>query len=110
MARIAVVLPAPLGPRKPATSPAGTSKDRSSRAMMLPKLLRSPSSSSRSPTSAGYLPTGIPMPAAATGDLEGLLTWSSDPHPEPRLRPSPEPLASTVPSPFASVLRASAAC
>ena len=36
MARIVVVLPAPFGPRKPTTCPAGTWKERSARAVTLP--------------------------------------------------------------------------
>ena len=35
-ARIVVVLPAPLGPRKPVTRPASTAKERSSTATVLP--------------------------------------------------------------------------
>ena len=46
MARIVVVLPAPLGPRKPTTCPAGTSNERPSRAVRAPKVRRRPSSSS----------------------------------------------------------------
>src|SRR5215472_17614477 len=46
MARIAVVLPAPFGPRKPKTSPAGTSKDSPSSAVTVPYRRRRPSSCS----------------------------------------------------------------
>ena len=49
MARIVVVLPAPLGPRKPTTCPAGTTNERSSRARTVPYVRRSPSNSSDAP-------------------------------------------------------------
>jgi hypothetical protein len=45
MARMVVVLPAPLGPRKPTTCPAGTSKERSSRAVTVPYVRRNPTTS-----------------------------------------------------------------
>ena len=54
MARMVVVLPTPLGPRKPTTCPAGTSKERSSRAVRAPKVRRSPFSSSNPLTAPGY--------------------------------------------------------
>src|SRR5271165_5358876 len=54
IARIVVVLPAPLGPRKPTTCPAGTVKDRSSSAVREPKVRRNLTSSSRPPTGQGY--------------------------------------------------------
>ena len=45
MARMVVVLPAPLGPRKPTTWPAGTLNERSSSAVSVPNVRRRPSSS-----------------------------------------------------------------
>src|SRR5579875_1479354 len=47
MARIAVVLPAPLGPRNPTTWPEGTEKESPSRAVTGPNRRVSPSSSKR---------------------------------------------------------------
>src|SRR4029453_9698773 len=40
--RVVVVLPAPLGPRKPCTSPVRTSRSRPSRALVGPKVFTSP--------------------------------------------------------------------
>jgi hypothetical protein len=56
MARIAVVLPAPFGPRKPNTSPGGTVKLSPSSATTSPNVRRKPASSS----TPSWLPTIAP--------------------------------------------------
>ena len=50
--RRVVVLPAPLGPRKPVTSPGSTANDTSVTARTGPKRLVSPTASTRTPSRA----------------------------------------------------------
>src|SRR5215470_3661227 len=57
MSRMVVDLPAPLGPRKPSTSPRGTLRVMPSTALSAPKLLTSPSASIRAVI--GSLPTNL---------------------------------------------------
>src|SRR3989442_15621893 len=72
----AVVLPAPLGPRKPNTSPRGTVIDRPARATVCPNLLVS----STVFTAGG---AGAPPPG------RGAPVFFSPPAPPPRITPRP---------------------
>ena len=71
MARIVVVLPAPLGPRNPTTWPAGTSNERSFNATMAPYERRRPWSSSRLLTFVPYADGPPDSWGAAPGLLSG---------------------------------------
>src|SRR2546422_1894599 len=72
----AVVLPAPLGPRKPNTSPRGTVIDRPARATVCPNLL----------VSSTVFTAGV---AAAPPPGEGAPGFFSPPAPPPRQNPRP---------------------
>src|ERR1019366_2165943 len=98
MARIVVVLPAPLGPRKPMTCPAGTSKERSSSAVTAPYVRRSPSSSSKVLTTAGYCPQTCTLGTSRPGRARCPFAPSGrTPLEQPRLvHPVPPRPGSTV--------------
>src|SRR5215207_11696208 len=67
--RIVVVLPAPLGPRKPVTEPGSTVKLRSETARTEPKDLVSPRTSTRTGWTCGAAEAGMVAPRFAVGGL-----------------------------------------
>src|SRR5258706_15859182 len=86
--RIVVVFPAPLGPRKPKTSPAQTSKETSDTTSRLPKLRVSPSADRTTSREAAGGDKG------PTGGLGDRVTGGGAPSlsPSPPVSPSPSPL------------------
>src|SRR5215207_7290395 len=67
--RIVVVLPAPLGPRKPVTEPGSTVKLRSETARTEPKDLVSPRTSTRTGSTEGAGEAGMIAPRSGGGGL-----------------------------------------
>ena len=76
--RIVVDLPAPLGPRKPSTSPRDTLNEMSSTAVKAPKRLVSPAISIRSrlALSGHAAPPHGPCWAAEIPELPGIASWA----------------------------------
>src|SRR2546428_13766717 len=81
----AVVLPAPLGPRNPNTSPRGTVIDRPARATVCPNLL----------VSSTVFTAGGP---AAPPPRRGAPRFSCPPAPPPRPKPRPPPRGFSLPT------------
>src|SRR4051794_13694611 len=82
--RRVVVLPAPLGPRKPVTEPGSTVKLRSSTARTAPKVLVRPATSTRT-GSRRAVPAGGVLPVAMAASSFALVCPAIQPHPVPVL-------------------------